>query len=101
VLARAVAQNNVEKCLADLNGFGFSKVEKLNDPMLLPGALKYGGIGGLAALAVPLEMLLYGMDGVPQEEIQGLFAVNKAASGKLSLIQSSLTDEKAVDYLLK
>ncbi|HLJ10557.1 MAG TPA: hypothetical protein VKU82_05175, partial [Planctomycetaceae bacterium] len=100
-LARALAGDKIARSLADLHGFGFSQIKQLNDPMLLPGALKYGGIGGLAALAVPGESYLFGIQGVPEREMAALAAVNKAARGYLVLFSSGLTDDKAVEVLLK
>jgi hypothetical protein len=100
-LARGLAGNQVGRCIADLRGFGFSKIRAMSDPMLLPGALKYGGIGGLLALAVPSELLLFGTEGVPSEELIGLTAVNQAAQGKLTQIANPLTDDAAVEQLLK
>ena len=101
VLARGLAGDQVGRCIADLRGFGFSHIKQMSDPMLLPGALKYGGIGGLAALGVPNELLLFGSEGVPPEELVGLAAVNKAARGRLALFAKRLSDDAAVEQLLK
>lgn len=101
ILARGLAGDTVARSIADLNGFSFSNIKQMDDPMLLPGALKYGGIGGLAALAVPGELILFGFDALPQEEFAGLAAVNKAGLGLLTLVGKGLTDEKAAELLLK
>lgn len=50
VLAKAAADDAVDKLAADLDQFDFDRVADANDPMLLPGALKYGGIYGLVPL---------------------------------------------------
>ena len=101
LLARAMAGDAILRCTADLQGFGFSKVTELNDPRMLPGGLKYGGIGGLVALAAPGEITVYGTKDVPQQELAALQQVYLAADGKLKLIEASLTDETAVIEALR
>jgi dienelactone hydrolase/pimeloyl-ACP methyl ester carboxylesterase len=44
VLAKAAVGDGVTKLAADLNGFDFAKITDPADPMMLPGALKYGGL---------------------------------------------------------
>jgi dienelactone hydrolase/pimeloyl-ACP methyl ester carboxylesterase len=43
VIAKAAAGDAVKKLAADLNGLDFAKITDPADPMMLPGALKYGG----------------------------------------------------------
>jgi hypothetical protein len=50
LLARALAGDAVEKAAIDMNHFDFDAVTTDTDPMLLPGALKYGGIYSFATL---------------------------------------------------
>src|SRR5205814_8209241 len=59
VLARALAGDAVARTAADLNAFRFENVKANDDPMMLPGALKYGGLPALAALCAPGELLLH------------------------------------------
>jgi len=101
ILARGLAGDSVARTIVDLNGFCFSNIRQMEDPMLLPGALKYGGLGGLAALAVPAEIILFGFEALPQAEFAGLAAVNKAGLGRLTLVEKSLSDGKAAELLLK
>jgi hypothetical protein len=51
VLAKAAANDQIDKVAADLGGFDFDQVTEGGDEMLLPGALKYGGIYGFLTLA--------------------------------------------------
>lgn len=44
VIAKAAAGDAVKKLAADLHGLDFSKITDPADPMMLPGALKYGGL---------------------------------------------------------
>jgi dienelactone hydrolase len=50
LLACALAGDVVKKSVLDLNGFDFDRVKTATDEMMLPGALKYGGIFGLLPL---------------------------------------------------
>jgi len=50
LLTCAVAEHHITRAAIDLNEFDFDRITSDNDPMLLPGALKYGGIFGFAPL---------------------------------------------------
>lgn len=49
VLAKALAGDAVRKTAVDLNQFAFEKIATNSDPMMLPGALKYGGMPSFLA----------------------------------------------------
>lgn len=49
LLARALSGNSIADCAVNVNGFDFDQIKDSGDPMMLPGASKYGGIYGLAA----------------------------------------------------
>ena len=51
--ARALAGDTVARAAVDLGGFDFDQVRETTDDALLPGAVKYGGVRGLASLAGP------------------------------------------------
>lgn len=101
LLARSLAGDLVTKTIVDVRGFGFSKITDPHDPQLLPGALKYGGLGGLAALAAPAQLVVTGTDGVPGDELVALTATYKATSAKLTLDPTQLTADQAAERLLK
>jgi hypothetical protein len=44
VVAKAAAGDAVKKLAADLHGLDFAKITDPADPLMLPGALKYGGL---------------------------------------------------------
>jgi len=46
LLARALSDGAVDRAAIDVHGFDFDRVEDVWDEMMLPGALKYGGVGG-------------------------------------------------------
>jgi hypothetical protein len=63
LLARAVAADAVAKTVVDVQGFDFADIVKSDDPRLLPGALRYGGLDGLTALIAPHAAEIYGAKG--------------------------------------
>ncbi len=63
LLARGLCGDAVARTAADVNGFRFEKVTTTDDPMMLPGALKYGGLSALSALAAPGEVFTYDQHG--------------------------------------
>ncbi|MFO0795898.1 MAG: CocE/NonD family hydrolase [Gemmataceae bacterium] len=58
-LARSVAGDAVARTAADLNRFRFDSITATSDPMLLPGAVKYGGLGAALALAAPADVFVH------------------------------------------
>ena len=46
LLTRCVGGDAIDRAVIDLDQFDFDRVTEDVDPMLLPGALKYGGVGG-------------------------------------------------------
>jgi hypothetical protein len=63
VLARALAGDTVSRTAADMNHFRFERTLSVDDDMMLPGALKYGGLMTLAGLCAPHELYLYNTEG--------------------------------------
>lgn len=101
LLARPFAGSNVQSCAADLKGFGFGSVTAFDDPRMLPGGLRYGGVGGLIAWGAPSALTVYGTEGTPEGELKALSAVYSAAKGTLKLVPTGLTDEDVVKDLTK
>jgi hypothetical protein len=62
-LARGLCGDKVGKAAADANGFRFEQVKDANDEMMLPGALRYGGLLTLAAAGAPGELFLHNTKG--------------------------------------
>jgi dienelactone hydrolase len=59
IIARALCGDAVERTVADVNRFRFDAIQTTADEMILPGALKYGGLPAFAALCAPGELFLY------------------------------------------
>ncbi len=63
LLALTQATEEVDRAAIDLNRFSFASVRRADHPMLLPGALKYGGLGVAACLSAPTKLWLYNLAG--------------------------------------
>lgn len=101
LLAAALLKNQVADVIADAHSLSYRKLPATTDPAFLPGALKYGGLGGLAALAAPTKLEIFGTGGIPAEELAPLSAVYRATGGSLSLETKPLTAEIVVERLTK
>ena len=100
LLAAAASGEKFERVIVDLNGFSFSKVRETNGEMMLPGALRYGDIGGLAAMVSCKEMTLFGTKGIPAQALEPLKRIAKHGNMKLTLHNESL-DKTKLPVLLK
>jgi dienelactone hydrolase len=100
-LARALCGDAVSRTAVDMHQFRFDSVRTTSDEMMLPGALKYGGLDALTALAAPGELYVHNHRGTGTG--QWLTAVYKA-SGKPERLQRSAEQarpEKVVEWLLR
>jgi hypothetical protein len=99
LLARGLCGDAVARTAADADGFRFEAVRSPDDAMMLPGALKYGGLPALAALAAPGELYAHGL----ADPGGWLPAVYDAAGAKEKLQRASekQPEEKVVAWLLR
>jgi hypothetical protein len=65
LVARALAGKAIARAAIDLNGFDFDRVTRIDDEMLLPGALKYGGVMGIAASCAEGSTTLFNPPAAP------------------------------------
>jgi hypothetical protein len=80
VLARGLCGDAVARTAADLNQFRFEQILQKSDEMMLPGALKYGGLPALAALCAPGELYLHNTKGTGTDRwLQAAYAATGAA----------------------
>ena len=100
LLARALAGDAVSQTVADANGFSFGRIKATSDSMFLPGALKYGGLGGLAAAAVPAPLTIGGTRNIAASELAPLNQVYEAAGAPLGLTEGPLNADRVADILL-
>jgi dienelactone hydrolase len=90
LLARGLCGDAVVRTAADLNQFTFANVKATDDPMMLSGALKYGGLPAFAELASISEVLLHNTEGTGVQ-----------AAGKLEVRGARESAENAVKWLLR
>ncbi len=103
LLARALAGKRVDQTVVDLDKFaGFESIGETSDAMFLPGALKYGGLGGLAALAAPAKLSIYtGSGRMSLGELSALVTAYNQTQGPLRFSTGRLERNKVVDEVLR
>jgi hypothetical protein len=69
--------------------------------MYLPGALKYGGLPGLAALAAPQALTIGGFKEIPEAERKPLQAIYAAAGISIQLRDEPLNADAVVQQLVR
>lgn len=74
LFARALSGDAVQRAAIDFNQFDFHRVYSTDDDMMLPGALKYGGIGSFAALVAPHEMYLHNVPDRADQRVKEAYA---------------------------
>ena len=60
LLARAMLVNRIHRAAIDTGGFDFRDVKRFDDPMFLPGILRYGGLGGIWQIVPRKETIKIG-----------------------------------------
>lgn len=100
-IAQGVGGSAIQRTAADLNGFRFEGITSLDDAMMLPGAVKYGGVPGALALAAPAEVMAFGAGENFDKKLP--LATYKAAKATDKLIlESGKTDPaKVVTWLTR
>ncbi|HEX4590461.1 MAG TPA: hypothetical protein VH120_11060, partial [Gemmataceae bacterium] len=101
VMARALAGDAVTRTAADLSGFRFDEVKKNDDPMMLPGALKYGGLPAFAALCAPGELLLHNHRGTGTGRTTPDAYRAAGADDKLRREPARLPADKVAEWILR
>ena len=101
VLAKALAGDAVAKTAADLNQFRFEAIKDAADPMLLPGAVKYGGLSAFLALCAPGEVLAHNHKGTETGRLSRSAYEAAGAADKLTRVPDKLDDAKVVEWLVK
>lgn len=74
ILAKALCGDTVSKLAADRNGLDFAKITKPDDPMMLPGALKYGGLDAFVKLCGTTGVTIVNADGKQPAKAETLVA---------------------------
>jgi hypothetical protein len=101
LLARGLCGDAVARTAADIDGFRFEKVPTLYNEMMLPGGVKYGGLGAFAALAAPGELYLHNQRGTG---VGGWVNLAYKAAGAADSLQHSaekVDAEKVAGWLVR
>jgi hypothetical protein len=101
LLARALCGDTVARTAADLNRFRFEDVRTTADEMMLPGALKYGGLPALAALSAPAELSVYNHQGTGLSRWLEPAYQAAGAADRLQRSADKIAPEQVVDWLLR
>jgi dienelactone hydrolase len=100
-LARGLCGDAISRTAADLNQFDFAHVNNMNDEMMLPGALKYGSLPTLAALAVPHQLLLYNTQGAGATAFLEAAYQASGQTRNLRGVETPLSGAEAIAWLLR
>jgi hypothetical protein len=101
ILAKALAGDAVAKTAADFNQFRFEDIKDTADPMILPGAVKYGGLGAFLALCAPGEVLVHNHRGTDTGKVSRAAYEAAGAATKMTRSAEKLDDAKVVEWLVK
>ncbi len=101
ILARALCGDAVSRTVADVNKFRFDDVQKTADEMMLPGALKYGGLPAFAALCAPGDLYLHNHQGTGIGRMTKDAYTAAGAADKLHMHAEKLTPDKIVEWILR
>jgi hypothetical protein len=101
LLARPLCGNAVARTAADYDRFRFDSVRTITDEMMLPGALKYGGLSAFAGLCAPAELYIHNHHASGSGE---WLKPAYEAAGKpkqLEKVSVKVSAEKVVEWLLR
>jgi hypothetical protein len=101
IMAKAICGDAVDKTVADMNKFRFDTIEKTDDPMLLPGAVKYGGLAAFAALCAPEKLFLHNHAGTSSGKMTKSAFDAAGAADKLNRKPQQATPAEVVEWLTK
>jgi dienelactone hydrolase len=101
ILAKALAGDAVARVAADMNRFRFEDIKDANDPMMLPGSVKYGGMPAFLALCAPGAALVHNHSGAGIGKLAEAAYAAANAKDKLTRSGDKLDDMKVVEWLVK
>jgi hypothetical protein len=101
ILTKALAGDAVSKMAADMHQFRFETIKDTADPMMLSGAVKYGGLGAFLALCAPGEVLVHNHKGTASGKLsKGAYDAAKAENN-LTRSEEKMDEMKVVEWLVK
>jgi len=99
LLAGSLLEDPVDSMIVNLDGFSFANITRTSDPNYLPGALRYGDIGGLGLLA---RSKLLAVGGIEADSPTGrqLNVGQAGRAGKLLVSAKDLSRAQIISQLL-
>jgi hypothetical protein len=102
LLARALCGDAVARTAADCDQFRFEKVGETSDEMMLPGALKYGGLPAFASLCSPGELFVHNSEGTGSGQwLESAYKAAGKTSEQLQQLSERASAEKVVEWLMR
>ncbi len=100
LLARPLSGDGVTRTAADFDSFRFEDARDASDERMLPGGLKYGGLGAFAATVAPAELFIHHFaDAAAAKWLEAAYlAAGKAANCQRA--KEKETDIKVIEWLL-
>ncbi|MCS7045260.1 MAG: hypothetical protein NZO58_02770, partial [Gemmataceae bacterium] len=100
-LARGLCGTAIARTAVDANQFNFHQIKNMNDEMMLPGAVRYGDLATLAALAAPHELLVHNAKGLDSPwRLDGVYRASGHAA-KLRRDDRLWSTAEVVEWLLR
>ena len=99
--ARALAGDLVDRTAIDMNPFRFDTVRTTSDEMMLPGAMKFGGLPAFVALCAPHEIMLHDQMRTMSGQLSKAAYAAAGADDKLKRGPTKMKDTEVVDWLLR
>ena len=100
-LARGLCGDAVARTAADMNQFRFERILSNDDDMMLPGALRYGGLMTLAGLAAPHELYLHNTAGTGSTRFLEAAYATSRGSKNLLRVEKQVDPETVVQWVLR
>jgi hypothetical protein len=101
VLARALCGDAVQRTAVDMNQFRFENIKATDDAMMLPGAVKYGGLPAFLALCAPGEVFAHNAQGTDAGKLSQMAYEAAGAKEKLTREEDKAPAAKVVEWLLR
>jgi hypothetical protein len=101
ILARGLCGGAVARTTADVNQFRFERILSMEDDMMLPGALKYGGLMALAGLVAPHDLFVHNTEGAGSMKLLEAAYRTTGAMNKLQRLDRKADGEALVAWLLR
>jgi hypothetical protein len=101
LIARALAGDAVRRTVVDLDHFRFDGINSVADEMMLPGALKYGGLPRIAGLCAPGELYLHNEQGTGVGDFARTAYQAASAANRLQVVSTKADIARLAEWLCR